>query len=395
MAIDARTMLLLTMGIAAIAAGFLWNEWRSLRGRSLPFWSGGFAVIAIGCGMSPLREAGYLVFGVWVPNSMLMAAHLLFLFGAARFAQRPLSPLMWGGILAAGVLLTSPLVGLSMQMRGVLQSAVIGALALKAGLLLLRPPVGEQVAAQLGTVLLLHAASYVIKAGLILVPGAYGDVTTYEGFIIPLSLLEGVLAEVLLALLMVGAVRQRREREIEALAQLDPLTGIYNRRAFEERAGEALARGAAKGRPGALMLLDVDHFKAINDTFGHGAGDRILTTLTEAVGPLLPPRTVFARVGGDEFVLLLVDAAEDQVEELAATIRTRFGAACRERENAPMAATVSIGSARFAGKVRLVDLISRADAALYEAKRRGRDQHFSGSIETLVPRRARAAAHTS
>ena len=170
-----------------------------------------------------------------------------------------------------------------------------------------------------------------------------------------------------------------------ALAERDGLTGLFNRRAFESRAAGLLGTMAARQEPGALLLLDIDRFKAVNDSFGHAVGDRLLVTLAEVLTKVLasgpaegreagPQREAIpARLGGDEFVILVSGLDEAAIRDLGAAIRVRMAReGGRER---PAGATVSIGAALFAGGcAKLETLTALADAALYEAKRQGRDR---------------------
>lgn len=389
MAIDPLTMLIMTVGVAAVAAGFLAVEGRLLRNPALPLWSAGFAVIVAGCSLSTLRPVSFLV-GVWFANGLLVVAHLLFLAGAARFAGRRSDPLLW--------LLLPPWAALLLLPEGVdrtpvfalVNSALVAAAALGAARLLLsrtHPSPDRTTASDaLGIVFLVHGAFYLLKAGLALVPGAFVSLVGFKGVMIQASLFEGILVAVLLALLMAASVRRPREEEMARLAERDPLTGAFNRRAFESRAAAALRAGA---RPGALLLLDIDRFKSVNDGFGHPAGDRLLVALTEVLNDVLPRGAILGRLGGDEFAVLVPDCPGAAAQGLGGAICARFAAVDGTRPDLPAGATVSIGAALFArGGAGLAPLVAVADAALYEAKHRGRDRICTRRFEPAVERPA-------
>ncbi|MFE1601248.1 GGDEF domain-containing protein [Methylobacterium sp. ID0610] len=368
-------MLLLTLVIALITAGFLALEWRVVRDQALPFWSAGFAVIVLGCSMSPLRQSFSFYLGVWAANGLLVIAHLLFLFGVGRFVGRRLSPLWWGLLLPWMLLVAVPADASVTRIFGVLNSVLVAIVASATGLLLLRAPGPCKTSAsnRLAYTFLGHGAFYGLKTCLVFLPGAFVSLIGFKGLLIQLSLLEGIVVEVLLALLMAASVRRRREDRIAALAEQDPLTGVLNRRAFEERAARLLR--AAEPHGGALLLLDVDHFKAVNDTFGHRSGDHTLVALAAALTATLPSGALVARLGGDEFAALLTEAASADVERVGSALRARF-AAVQDARTLPLAtATISIGAAIFGpGETGLGPLLEVADAALYEAKRQGRDR---------------------
>ncbi|MBA8913697.1 GGDEF domain-containing protein [Methylorubrum thiocyanatum] len=386
---DVVTMLFMSLVAAAAAAGFLAFEWRTLRNRVLLFWSAGFAVIVLGSSLSLLRPISFLV-GVWVANGLLVVAHLLFLFGVARFTGRRIAPLWWGLLLPWAGLLLLP-AGLDpTPVFAILNSALVALVALRAAHGLLSragAPFEERTAASdgLGFVFTVHGAFYAAKALLVPLPGAFVSIVGFKGLLIQVSLVEGIVVEVLLALMMAAAVRRRREEAMTALAERDGLTGLFNRRAFESRAAGLLGTMAARQEPGALLLLDIDRFKAVNDSFGHAVGDRLLVTLAEVLTKVLasgpaegreagPQREAIpARLGGDEFVILVSGLDEAAIRDLGAAIRVRMAReGGRER---PAGATVSIGAALFAGGcAKLETLTALADAALYEAKRQGRDR---------------------
>lgn len=375
MTIDAPTMLLLSLGIAAIAAWFLGMEGRALREKSLALWAAGFGAIVIGCGLSPLREGHSFLVGIWVANGLLVVAHLLFLAGSARFSGRRVS-LWWCALLLPwSSLLWLPAGEARTLTFGALNSALVAILALRIAALHL--PGGRReldgAPARLGLVFLVHGLWYCLKTGLIFAHGAY-EMARFQGFAIQLSLFEGIMVEVLLALCMAAAVRRRRENEIAKAAERDPLTSVFNRRAFQQRAAALLGYADSAGSRGALMLLDLDGFKAVNDRFGHAFGDRVLLALTEVVTSLLPESALFARLGGDEFVLLLPDMAEAAANALGQAICAAFACSGSAPLSAAETVTVSIGAAIYGGEVPLAELMSNADGALYEAKRHGRDR---------------------
>ena len=158
--------------------------------------------------------------------------------------------------------------------------------------------------------------------------------------------------------------------EVERLATRDSLTGIANRRLFDESLARETARSQRLSSPLSLVVFDIDHFKQINDTFGHQTGDDVLREMADALVVTTKGFDVAARLGGDEFVLLLPGCARR--DALGVTERVRCEV---ERRTRAAAITVSAGVATMPDNA--VDgerLVSAADAALYEAKRRGRDR---------------------
>ena len=166
------------------------------------------------------------------------------------------------------------------------------------------------------------------------------------------------------------------EKRAEALAHaasIDPLTGIANRRAFVERFEVHWADAVARREPLSIALIDVDHFKRINDTEGHAVGDAVLCGLAGCIQGMLRAGTLLARWGGEEFVVLIPGAGSEAAAGLAE--RLRAGVEALRREDLP-AVTISVGVASLSGRSRLrpEGLFDEADAALYAAKSGGRNQ---------------------
>lgn len=167
---------------------------------------------------------------------------------------------------------------------------------------------------------------------------------------------------------------QAANRELERLATLDHLTGCANRRHFYELAEAELARSRRYGRSMGLLIMDVDHFKAINDRFGHAAGDAVLRTLAEALREALRELDVLGRIGGEEFAVLLPETPRHEAISIAERLRRSLGALRIEYEGNELGLTASFGvTAREPGDIRLDPVMRRADRALYEAKAAGRN----------------------
>ena len=158
--------------------------------------------------------------------------------------------------------------------------------------------------------------------------------------------------------------------ELRTLAHSDFLTGVLTRRAFMDGAVSALHQCVREATQAAVVTLDVDHFKHINDTFGHPMGDKVLKRISRTIRALLRPTDVFARLGGEEFGILLPGATE--AEGIACAERLRLAVAAAGEPGEPRA-TASFGLAMATHPDGLEDALAAADAALYSAKRGGRN----------------------
>jgi diguanylate cyclase (GGDEF)-like protein len=191
---------------------------------------------------------------------------------------------------------------------------------------------------------------------------------------LPLSM---VAASVLIALGVADRLRDQRLALTEAQrrAQTDPLTGVLNRRSLIERLDAACLRARARGLPIALLFIDLDHFKQINDSYGHAAGDACLRGIIEPIHAELRQSDVIGRYGGEEFVVILSSADAAAAEPIAERIRKRVADVRIAGFGEPICVTCSIGVATsdMLG-VWGEHLIARADAAVYDAKRSGRNR---------------------
>ena len=157
-------------------------------------------------------------------------------------------------------------------------------------------------------------------------------------------------------------------------ADHDPLTGLLNRRAFLVVADDALTYFRRYRRTIAILMIDIDHFKNVNDRFGHAAGDNVLRLVAEVLQSLIRKSDKVSRFGGEEFVLLLREITQDDLLAFAERLRVAVTELVIASEETTISVTVSIGAALVSDEESDIQtLIERADKALYAAKRSGRD----------------------
>jgi len=171
------------------------------------------------------------------------------------------------------------------------------------------------------------------------------------------------------------SVRKRMEEELKHQAATDALTGVDNRRAFLNKAQEEFARAQRYKRDFALLLLDVDKFKFVNDRYGHLVGDRVLRDVVLACKSALRETDILARIGGEEFAVILLESEIDTAYHVALRIQEKVKEVIVQAEENQIQVTVSIGIAmRNDGDTNLESIYKRADDALYEAKNSGRNR---------------------
>ncbi len=180
-----------------------------------------------------------------------------------------------------------------------------------------------------------------------------------------------------ISFLVVDAIRRilKGKRSIERLAMTDDLTGLSNRRALLAAAERAIARIDGVALPPALLIVDLDHFKRVNDVYGHRAGDQALQAAAEALARSVRGDVDFVgRLGGEEFVVLLAAADEETARRAAESARAAIAAMRVAAPNGEIAVTASIGYTPLAAGDTVSTALQRADEALYAAKRAGRNQ---------------------
>ena len=179
-------------------------------------------------------------------------------------------------------------------------------------------------------------------------------------------------------------VFRRRQERLLAIALIDPLTGLFNVRHFEERLEAELARSQRYGVPLSLLSIDVDGLKSINDVRGHRDGDLAIVAVAESIRTNLRNTDVAARVGGDEFAILCSHTHGEDAETLANRIRASVRSSGHGALTFRLSVSIGVGSVA-GGEGSREDLLAAADHALYEAKRGGRDRVAVPSTIGVIP----------
>ena len=347
------------------------------------FWTGSAFVAAGGAALAMLRMFTDSMLPLLVASIVLIFAICLAAMGVKRFYDQPVSwrsTALISGLTFAG--LTFFMVGYdSSAMRVLIYS--LGQclpLALTLKLLLSRQHGGSSPGARLAaTVAILIIAIYVVRAAANLLPVSVSAGLTFAQF----SPVQSVLVLLLMFLSMAwnfGCLLMAMDRlrnEVADLALLDDLTGVGNRRHLLQRLTEECAKSERSGEPFALLVIDLDGFKAINDTYGHAAGDACLQHFTLMAQTRLRPGDMLARSGGDEFCIVLPASTLRE----GAMIARRVLEVCREDAAACVGADIpialSIGVAQWTREIGPFPdrLMAAADHALYAAKKDGKNCH--------------------
>ncbi|MDQ2078575.1 GGDEF domain-containing protein [Xanthobacteraceae bacterium Astr-EGSB] len=365
-------------GFVVVVSGLilLFSWWLDRRSACLGLWGGGLILLAAGYAVIAARGALPLRASIEVGSALCLLANGLMWCGARSFVGRPirLAAVLAGALVWVVACQFDALV-MSVTMRQQLFSLITVVYTLLTAWEYLRSAEVE-LASRWPAVLLLAAHAILFLARVVFpYPTVFPNMASERMNVWLTALAAVLLAHYLsMAFLVLCMVKERRELEHRREARIDELTGIANRRAFFE-SGEPLLRGAlAERRPVALLTLDLDLFKSVNDTFGHGAGDRVLRAFCDTVVSLLRPGDLFGRTGGEEFALLLPDADGAAAMKTAERIRAAFADRQVDVGGARAAATVSIGVALARPDDDFAALMAASDGALYRAKAAGRNR---------------------
>ena len=378
--LDTRTVAFVT-GLAGfvMAATMLGLYAAGMRERALLHWA--FAGLAYGLG----HQGGHLMLNLATPwsvgvslalaNTLIALGHVFGLIGIQRYlGRRPWTlPLLAACALLFAVSVAWEPMRASLRMRVLVLSTFYLGVDAIAGVLLWRARAEGLTAYRriVALVLLLEAAFLVVRLGYAAVTDTLTTSFVQDPFQILFYLLSMVFVFVL-ALALALLMFRGKEVELQWLVMHDPLTGLFNRRSLDEHAAREIAHCRRHGVPLSAIVFDIDHFKRINDTRGHLAGDEVIRAVARRVAMELRASDIAFRLGGEEFLLLLPSTAANGAATLAERLRAGLASTPLEALGAPV--TASFGVAELGPGETWNDALRRADQAMYRAKREGRDR---------------------
>lgn len=365
---DLATVLLLYKSSLMVGAVcFAYMRCRSQE-PGLDFLAAGFAVLAFGSTLAGWGEQGLVAFVTWTMGSFTAGAggYALIAAGLVQLSSRR----RWVGDWAAGAAALA-LVLLVWRMewyadntvRAVLFNLTTAVYLAAAALVIFRDYLRDRLPARFGLLgALLTSIVFAGLAALALGAPEFGLPDPRQSFFML------IICQFTIALFVVVLVQERAEAKLKRLANTDALTGVPNRQHFLASLPQHLQPGDA------FIMLDIDHFKSINDCFGHEAGDVVLTGVAQAIAGAAGPRALLGRLGGEEFCLFL----RGQTQETALAGAEQIRLAVKSLSFSPGADTIttsaSLGIAVWTGTEDARALRHKADEALYLAKHRGRDK---------------------
>jgi diguanylate cyclase (GGDEF)-like protein len=400
MPIDTFTVLLFGLFIKLVLGVLFVVFW--LKNRRTP-WFGWWSLSLL---LGSLTSVLYMwrgpdsLLSVGIGNAAMMGSFACCWQGARAFHLRPplWSPVLLAPLLWLAVCFTPDFVA-SISTRVIVSSAFIAPLLAMAAFEFWRGR-AERLPSRWPVIVIFAFFALFFAARIPLVgvaPFPFGALPTQAGWLGAFNLAMFV-HTILLSVLLVSLSKERLEADQRTKAQTDPLTGALNRRAFMSRGARQLPRQAYERAPLCLLFLDLDHFKSLNDRFGHSGGDDVLTSFVGLVNACIRPTDFLFRIGGEEFCCLLPHTTTEQAHRVAERIRHQFEMTMVEVAGTVVKATASVGIASTdAFGYELDALMRRADMAVYAAKRAGRNRVMVATVNdsdtsgAVVPLRAAGA----
>ena len=346
MNLDVNTLFMVTIYVEAILGLLLLFAWvQNTAIRAVAWW--GFAHL--------IRAASVVLFGMYgsapdlitidLANALLFTAYAVTWTGARVFDGRPAEPvyLVTGAVLWL-LVCRLPMLAEATDARSLIASGIITSYTWLTAYEFWRGR-GEPLVSRWPAIFMLfaHGALFLLRTPLAaMLPWSPGNHMLGSVWLTVLSF-EALLFTISIAFILLAMTKERTELRHRTAAMVDPLTGIANRRSFLQDAAQLAKRHSANPRPTAVLVIDLDHFKSINDRFGHALGDRALETFADTARQSMRSSDLFGRLGGEEFAAVLSDTSRDKAVAVAERIRESFAKAAQDVDGRPVCATVSIG----------------------------------------------------
>jgi diguanylate cyclase (GGDEF)-like protein len=395
MSLEVNTLFLLTIDVEAILGLLLLLVWvQNTRVIAVAWWASAHLLRAVSVMLYGLYGTVPDLLSIDLPNVLLFSSFGVTWNGARVFNGREALP---GSLIAgAGVWLLAAQwsFGAGPELRGQLSALIIATYTWLTAYEFWRarnePLVSRWPAIALFFV---YGAMYLLRTPInALVHDRESETFLASAWLSVLSL-ESFLMTIATAFILLAMSKERTELRHKTAAMTDPLTGLLNRRAFLADAEVLLQQQVARDRPIAVLLIDLDHFKSINDRFGHAVGDRVLQIFARTMRAELRQSDLVGRLGGEEFTVVLADASMDNAYLVADRLRRTFASNAAAIDGEAIQATASVGvSVIVDPRQDLAKLITLADQALYLAKARGRNRVEVAPIEVAEEAAAGARA---
>ncbi len=397
MSLDVNTLFMVTIYVEAILGLLLLFVWvQNTAIQAVAWW--GFAHL--------IRAGSIVLFGMYgsapdlitidLANALLFTSFAVNWTGARVFDGRPAEPvyLVTGAVLWLLICRLPVLADDAIDIRSMIATGIITTYIWLTAYEFWRGR-SEALVSRWPAIFMLfvHGSLFLLRTPLIaMLPWSVTN-RVYGSVWLTVLSFEALLFTISIAFILLAMAKERTELRHRTAAMVDPLTGIANRRSFMQDAAQLAKRHTANPRPTAVLLVDLDHFKSINDRFGHALGDRALEVFAFTARQSVRSTDLLGRLGGEEFAAVLADTSRDKAMMVAERIRASFAQAALEVDNRPVGATVSIGLVHCQDPVLDVhELLAQADQALYCAKENGRNRVEVASLDMMLKRKADTAA---
>jgi diguanylate cyclase (GGDEF)-like protein len=400
MTLDIHTLFMVTIYVEAILGLLLLFVWaQNMALQAVCWW--GFAHV--------IRLSSIALFGLYgsVPdlisidlaNALLFTAFAVTWTGARVFDGRPVEPvyLVTGAVLWL-LICRLPMLADNIDARSLVASGIISGYTWLTAFEFWRGR-DEPLVSRWPAIFMLfaHGALFLLRTPLVaMLPSLVVSDSVFGSVWMTVLSFEALLFTISTAFILLAMAKERTELRHRKAAMVDPLTGIANRRAFLQEATVLVKRHMSNPRPTAVLLIDLDHFKSINDRFGHALGDRVLAMFADAARKSMRGSDLIGRLGGEEFAAMLVETSRDKAVAVAERIRETFAQMAQDVDGRPVCATLSIGLVHsLEASIDLSNLLAQADQALYYAKEHGRNRVEVASLDTMTERKGSEKSYTS
>ncbi|GLO61340.1 hypothetical protein MACH09_18480 [Vibrio sp. MACH09] len=375
----AFTMFGLTQLACVMVMGLIWYKNKQING--LLEWSIGRSLLVMAFLLFAFRESMPLMLSVLLSNGIFLIALYVIWLGHVRFMQLSYTNthLIFIALLLVTLVVFAALTQVEQgYLLRVIIISILVSLYAALSIIVYLPAIREKDKPLVNLMVFSYSLLIIIHMlrALFYLAGFGGQSLLTAGSVTAITIVGYFFVSFLIVMVSLGMVVELLQKELKQAADRDALTGAYNRRAFFTIVENVFARAKRERLPISVLSIDLDHFKLINDTYGHLRGDKVIRSFVNTSLELLRTPDLFARYGGEEFVVVLPDTNIKDAAKIAERIRQRFSELSPAQSIKAGEVTCSIGIASvdaLADNISIIDLLERSDIALYHAKSHGRN----------------------